>query len=76
MLDFDDGRISLSPAAAQATQWVFEYRPQPPFNAGSPTSAPPEITALVRGMLREQTAELEEFLAHKFADHPRVATGR
>jgi transcriptional regulator GlxA family with amidase domain len=41
------------PAMAQAIQLAIEYDPQPPFNAGSPRTAPPEIVDLViafRGM--------------------------
>ncbi len=33
---------------AQAIQLGIEYDPQPPFNSGSPQSAPPEIVAMVR----------------------------
>jgi transcriptional regulator GlxA family with amidase domain len=34
--------------AAQAIQLAIEYDPQPPFDAGSPEKAPPEIVAAVR----------------------------
>jgi putative intracellular protease/amidase len=34
---------------AQAVQLAIEYDPQPPFDAGSPDKAPPEIVARVRG---------------------------
>jgi putative intracellular protease/amidase len=34
--------------AAQAVQLGIEYDPQPPFDAGSPEKAPPEIVELVR----------------------------
>ena len=33
------------PQAAQALQLAFEYAPAPPFNAGRPETAPPEILA-------------------------------
>ncbi|MDP1818697.1 MAG: DJ-1/PfpI family protein [Acidimicrobiales bacterium] len=36
---------------AQAIQLGIEYDPQPPFDAGSPTKAPPEIKALVRDLM-------------------------
>lgn len=36
------------PAAAQSIQLGLEYAPAPPFDAGSPESAPPEILAAVR----------------------------
>jgi cyclohexyl-isocyanide hydratase len=32
---------------AEAIQLGLEYNPAPPFNAGSPDAAPPEILALV-----------------------------
>jgi transcriptional regulator GlxA family with amidase domain len=35
---------------AQAIQLGIEYDPEPPFNAGSPASAPPAIVELVRGL--------------------------
>ncbi len=35
---------------AQAIQLGIEYDPQPPFDAGSPETAPDEIVALVRGL--------------------------
>jgi cyclohexyl-isocyanide hydratase len=41
------------PEAAQAIQLQIEYAPAPPFNAGSPESAPPEVLARVR----ERTAK-------------------
>lgn len=34
---------------AQAVQLAIEYDPQPPFEAGSPDAAPPEIVSVVRG---------------------------
>ncbi len=34
--------------SAQAIQLRLEYNPAPPFNAGSPDTAPPEILALMR----------------------------
>ena len=37
--------------AAKHTQLVMEYDPQPPFNAGSPDTAGPEIVQAVRAML-------------------------
>ena len=35
-------------AMAQAIQLAIEYDPQPPFNAGSPRTAPPDIVELVK----------------------------
>jgi len=34
---------------AQAIQLAIEYDPQPPFDAGSPEKAPPEIVERLRG---------------------------
>ena len=36
------------PLMAQAIQLGIEYDPQPPFDAGSPTKASPDVVALVR----------------------------
>jgi hypothetical protein len=36
------------PLAAQAIQLGLEYAPAPPFNAGRPETAPPEVLALAR----------------------------
>ncbi|MBK6853288.1 MAG: DJ-1/PfpI family protein [Burkholderiales bacterium] len=35
---------------AQSVQLLAEYAPQPPLNAGTPTNAPPEATAMMRDM--------------------------
>jgi len=35
---------------AQAVQLDMEYDPSPPFDAGHPRSAPPHVTAMLRGM--------------------------
>jgi putative intracellular protease/amidase len=34
------------PEAAQATQLMIEYDPQPPFDTGAPSKAPPDVRAL------------------------------
>ncbi len=52
---------------AQAMQLIVEYRPEPPFNAGSPTTAPAEVIAQVMPMVRELEHGLGEFLARKRA---------
>jgi putative intracellular protease/amidase len=44
-------------AVAQAIQLGIEYDPQPPFDAGSPRSAPAEIVALLRANSRFVTGE-------------------
>lgn len=48
-----DGALRLAAllrgdAVAQEIQLYMQYAPEPPFNAGSPESAPPEILAAVR----------------------------
>jgi transcriptional regulator GlxA family with amidase domain len=37
---------------AQAIQLGIEYDPQPPYDSGSPTKAPPELIELIRSMER------------------------
>jgi len=39
------------PETAQAIQLVLEYAPAPPFDAGRPETAPPDVLALVRARL-------------------------
>jgi len=38
---------------AEAVQLLAEYSPQPPFDAGTPATAPPRLTALIDGMFSE-----------------------
>ncbi|HEV3282804.1 MAG TPA: DJ-1/PfpI family protein [Solirubrobacteraceae bacterium] len=42
---------------AQAIQLGIEYDPQPPFDAGSPATAPAEVVALLRGASRFESGE-------------------
>jgi transcriptional regulator GlxA family with amidase domain len=42
------------PEVAQAIQLGIEYDPDPPFDAGSPEKAPPEIVELVSGISRAE----------------------
>lgn len=55
------------PATAQAVQLNLEYAPAPPFNAGSPDTAPPEIVAAVRAragaMRREREGIIQKIAA-------------
>jgi hypothetical protein len=37
---------------AQSIQLGIEYDPQPPFSAGSPKTAPPEVLERVRARMR------------------------
>ena len=48
--------LIAGPEVAQAIQLGIEYDPQPPFDAGSPEKAPPEIVALVRGVMENMEA--------------------
>ncbi len=45
---------------AEAIQLYMQYAPEPPFNAGSPETAPPEIVARVRASAAEIMARREE----------------
>jgi transcriptional regulator GlxA family with amidase domain len=40
-------------AAAQTAQLLIEYDPQPPFDAGSPDKAPPQIVSAARDEFRK-----------------------
>ena len=40
--------IMVNRQTAEAIQLRLEYNPAPPFNAGSPDTAPPEILALMK----------------------------
>jgi cyclohexyl-isocyanide hydratase len=44
-------------AAAQAIQLTLEYAPQPPFNAGRPDTAPPEVLARVSALFSRTAPE-------------------
>jgi len=44
--------LIAGPIVAQAIQLGIEYDPQPPFDAGSPDKAPPEVVELVRGVMK------------------------
>jgi cyclohexyl-isocyanide hydratase len=49
-------------AAAQAIQLNFEYAPEPPFDAGSPSTAPAEIVATLRERGAKLRAERERLV--------------
>lgn len=57
---------------AQAIQLGLEYAPQPPFDAGRPDTAPPEIAAWVRERLDALTADKRRLVQH-FLSHERIA---
>ncbi|MBA2792707.1 MAG: DJ-1/PfpI family protein [Thermoleophilaceae bacterium] len=42
-------------SVAQAIQLLIEYDPQPPFDAGSPETAPAEVVELIRGGWRGES---------------------
>ena len=44
---------------AQAVQLAIEYDPEPPFDTGSPRTAPPELVALVRAGIERRDPEPE-----------------
>jgi putative intracellular protease/amidase len=44
--------LLVGPEMAQGIQLAIEYDPQPPFDAGSPDKASPEIVELVRGFMQ------------------------
>jgi len=41
--------LAAGVSVAQAIQLLLEYDPQPPFDAGSPETAPAEVVERVRG---------------------------
>ena len=45
---------AVDPMVAQAIQLGIEYDPQPPYDAGSPRSAAPEIVELVSGLMAQR----------------------
>jgi cyclohexyl-isocyanide hydratase len=66
-LDFSLTLIAevLGAPAAHAIQLLFEYRPQPPFDSGSPQSAPAEVRDGVIALIESRKVELREHLAGK-----------
>ncbi|WP_043366711.1 DJ-1/PfpI family protein [Belnapia sp. F-4-1] len=59
-------------AAAQAIQLSMVYAPEPPFDAGTPASAPPEIVAAMRESVSAITAQ-REATARKVAERLAVS---
>jgi cyclohexyl-isocyanide hydratase len=59
---------------AEAIQLRLEYNPAPPFNSGSPDTAPPEILALMREKIAPAQARRTEAIHRAAArPHPSVA---
>lgn len=54
-------------AVAQGVQLAIEYAPAPPFDAGSPETAPPEVLAAVRAR-GERTRRMREALVARVAE--------
>ena len=54
---------ATGPELAEAIQLGIEYDPQPPFNSGSPGSAPPETVELVTALAARSDRWLEERLS-------------
>ena len=52
---------------AEAIQLRLEYNPAPPFNAGSPDTAPPEILSLMRDRIAPSQARRGEAVARAAA---------
>jgi cyclohexyl-isocyanide hydratase len=52
---------------AQAVQLALEYNPAPPFNSGSPESAPADVLALVKDRLAPSKARRAEAVARAAA---------
>lgn len=50
---------------AQAIQLMIEYDPQPPFTAGSPATAPPELVAHARQATRHTPGPGKPGRAHR-----------
>ena len=50
-------------STAEAIQLRLEYNPAPPFNSGSPDTAPPEILALMKERSRPGSAAARRLTA-------------
>ena len=59
--------IMLDRESAEMIQLRLEYNPAPPFNAGSPDTAPPEILALMREKIAPAQARRSEAIGRAAA---------
>jgi cyclohexyl-isocyanide hydratase len=59
--------IMVDRKTAEAIQLRLEYNPAPPFNAGSPDSAPPEILALMKARIAPYAQRRAEAVARAAA---------
>ena len=57
----------VDPLTAQTMQLLFEYRPQPPFNAGSPATAPAAAVANSQALIDSLDGDLRAHIAGKRA---------
>jgi cyclohexyl-isocyanide hydratase len=57
-------------SAAETIQLSLEYAPEPPFNAGTPETAPPEILAATRARGAASRAEREAIIERITLDAP------
>jgi cyclohexyl-isocyanide hydratase len=68
--------IMIDRPTAETIQLRLEYNPAPPFNAGSPDTAPPEILALMKDRIAPSQARRNEAnsrAATRLASHPSMA---
>jgi cyclohexyl-isocyanide hydratase len=54
---FEVAALLRGDSAAQAIQLDIQYAPEPPFNAGLPQTAPPDVLAAVSERFRTLTME-------------------
>jgi cyclohexyl-isocyanide hydratase len=59
--------IMIDRQTAEAIQLGLEYNPAPPFNAGSPDTAPPEILALTKEKIAPRQQRRGEAIARAAA---------
>jgi cyclohexyl-isocyanide hydratase len=59
--------LMLDPTTAQAIQLRLEYNPAPPFNAGSPDTAPQEVVALLKERIAPHKARRMEAVSRAAA---------
>ena len=49
---------------AEFVQLLLEYNPQPPFNAGSPATAPSDVVAYTKEYIASFVAQAESVATH------------
>jgi len=68
--------LLLDRRAAEAIQLRLEYNPSPPFNAGSPDTAPPEVLAFMKEKIASSQARRSELIgqaAARLGSLPRIS---